>query len=569
MGPRGSEPLALRKERGAFFTPPALAEFLVRWAVRSADERVLEPSCGEAAFLAPAGERLRELGGKKRPAPGQLSGIELHHASSVAASELLEARGYGATLQTASFFDVAPPDSEAERYDAVIGNPPYIRYQQFAGDERAKALRAALASGVRLTRLASSWAAFLVHATRFLKQDGRLGLVLPAELLTVNYAAPVRRFLLQSLRSVRLVLFEELVFPGVLEEVVLLMAEGRGSAPSFEVVQVRGLQDLESSASDARAKRGFAPKGEEKWTPALLSGEAFARYRELSTGPAFEELKVYGETYLGAVTGDNRFFALNQETARAARLAQRDLVPISPPGSKHLRGLAFTRADWRRQAELGAACQLFYPAREDKRRSRPAERWIAAGEARGVQNAYKCRVRTPWWRVPTVPTPDLFLTYMDHERPRLVANRARVGHLNSLYGVKLRHERKRLAQELLPLAALNSVTLLGAEVVGRSYGGGLLKLEPREADRLPLPAATLLAGAALELRRLRAPVEAALGAGELALAVELVDRELLERGLGLSGQELAELQSARQVLFARRTARARGGSGTHSRGARR
>src|SRR6185295_18716215 len=101
-------------------------------------------------------------------------------------------------------------------------------YQSFTGLSRAKALAAALSQGVRLGGLASSWAAFVIHAASFLKPDGRLGLVLPAELLSVNYAAPIRSYLMRRFASVRLVVFEELVFPDVLEEVVLLLAEGEG-----------------------------------------------------------------------------------------------------------------------------------------------------------------------------------------------------------------------------------------------------------------------------------------------------------------------------------------------------
>jgi adenine-specific DNA-methyltransferase len=117
-------------------------------------------------------------------------------------------------------------------YDAIIGNPPYVRYQDFTGESRARARAAALRAGVPLTGLASSWAAFTVHSALFLKQGGRLGLVLPAELLTVNYAAEVRRFLMRRFATVRLVLFTERVFPGVLEEVVLLLADGYDGGPT-------------------------------------------------------------------------------------------------------------------------------------------------------------------------------------------------------------------------------------------------------------------------------------------------------------------------------------------------
>ncbi|HYV98931.1 MAG TPA: N-6 DNA methylase, partial [Gemmatimonadaceae bacterium] len=231
---------ALRKARGAFFTPPAITRFLADWALRTASDSVLEPSCGEAGFLLAAGDRLRALGagglGDMR-----LHGIEVHGKSARVASEILASRGFSAKIDTADFFAVEP----RAMYDAVLGNPPYVRYQSFSGTARTRSLEAALKHGVRLTGLASSWAAFAVHASQFLKPGGRLGLVLPAELLTVNYAAEVRRFLLNRFATIRLVMFEELVFPGVLEEVVLLLAEGQGSAPKFEVFQARRLDDLD------------------------------------------------------------------------------------------------------------------------------------------------------------------------------------------------------------------------------------------------------------------------------------------------------------------------------------
>ena len=77
----------------------------------------------------------------------------------------------------------------------LLGTPPFIRYQEHTGPARKQSLKAALAQGVRLSGLASSWAALLVHACAFLKPEGRLAMVLPAELLTVGYAEPIRLWL--------------------------------------------------------------------------------------------------------------------------------------------------------------------------------------------------------------------------------------------------------------------------------------------------------------------------------------------------------------------------------------
>lgn len=540
---------ALRKARGAFFTPPALAHFLSEWAIRSSADTVLEPSCGDAAFLLPAVDRLRALGAKA-DMPGQLHGVEIHDASATAANTRLAAHGASARIAIGDFFDEGPPPS---KYDAVIGNPPYVRYQQFSGDARAKSLQAALAQGVRLTGLASSWAAFTIHASHFLKEDGRLGLVLPAELLTVNYASQVRRFLLDRFAKVRLVLFEELVFPDVLEEVVLLLAEGSGGAPSFEVYQARNLNDLERMCSDSWV--GYAPAGDQKWTPALLPAAALDVYARLTDDAGFSTLLGgWGETYLGAVTGNNDYFSLTRAEVAKLKLDQSELLPISPPGSKHLRGLTFGSAAWESLAKEGKRCFLFAPG---PKLSAAARAYIAKGEKEGVHLTYKCRNRTPWWRVPLVERPDLLFTYMNHDRPRLITNDAETQFLNSLYGVKLNDAVRAIGRELLPLVCLNSATLLGAEVVGRAYGGGMLKHEPREADLLPVPSAATLEAVADELRAIRPQIGRALRGAKPQRAIDLVDTILLERHLGLSPLEVGGLRGARDLLFQRRVTRSR------------
>jgi type I restriction-modification system DNA methylase subunit len=212
-----------RKARGAFFTPPELCDHVVDWAVRDRQDVVLEPSCGEAAFLLSAGARLRALSDGGHYGSNQLCGPELHEQSARAARLRLASLGLGAQIEIGDFFAVDP----TPRFDAVVGNPPYVRYQELSGDARARSRAAALRAGASLTGLASSWAAFTVHAALFLKPGGRLGLVLPAELLSVNYAAGVRRYLMERFSRVRLVLFSERVFPGVMEEIVLLRDHAR------------------------------------------------------------------------------------------------------------------------------------------------------------------------------------------------------------------------------------------------------------------------------------------------------------------------------------------------------
>ena len=560
-----SDTAQVRKARGAFFTPPELCRYVVGWAIRSASDEVLEPSCGEAAFLLAAGERLDTLaasagemrsGRNSIESPGtELHGIELHRDSARQAEALVRAAGHQAHVIAGDFFLIPP----VARYDAVIGNPPYIRYQDFAGESRARSREAALRAGVALTRLASSWAAFTVHSALFLKPGGRLGLVLPAELLSVNYAAEVRRFLMQRFARVRLVLFTERVFPGVQEEVVLLLADGYGQGPAShcELQQLPTAADLAGAAPLIRTWKPDPVEG--KWTSSLLSTAAREAHLTLQRSGQFTTLQSWGETTLGMVTGNNKYFALPADRAAELGLRSDELVSVSPPGSRHLRGLAFTAAAHQQLARTGSSTLLFRPAGQP---SPAAKRYIRAGEQLGVHTAYKSRVRSPWWRVPLVPPADVLVTYMNADSPRLCANHARTHHLNSVHGVYLRPELRGLGIDLLPLGTLTSMTLLGAETVGRAYGGGMLKLEPKEADRLPVPEPGVLQQAQTVLTAIRPQVAALLDRpGGLAEAVKLLDDVLLVGQLGIAASEVNSLRDAHAELAARRAARGGAGRG--------
>ncbi len=623
------DPTTHRKIRGAFFTPTALCDHIVTWAVRGRWDSVFEPACGEAAFLLATARRLRVLDSghghqpcdgsrdnqprgnhhDNRPCGGgyddqprgsrhddqlrgvQLHGVELHAPSASAAALAVAASGERAEITVADFFSVpARPD-----FDAVVGNPPYVRYQKFHGEARRCAQAAALRAGVRLTNLASSWAAFTVHASLFLRPTGRLGLVLPAELLSVSYAAPVRRFLLERFRHVQLVLFTERVFPGVQEEVLLLLAEGTGPTDRFDVHQVRDLAELAATGvgysagttgSPARSQgpglpvavhpitavqpmtvvhpvtavnpmtalSAPTPEPQASWMPALISVAARQTLLELTAAGLFGTLATWGRTTLGAVTGNNRYFALSRDKASALGLDDDELVPISPPGSRHLRALTLRTSDWRQLTDAGLATLLFRPG---SRPSPAARAYIAEGERAEVDLAYKCRIRDPWWQVPLPVAPaDLLLTYMNADTPQLATNRAGVAHLNSVHGVALAPEHRRTGRDLLPLAALSSVTTLAAETVGRAYGGGMLKLEPREAARLLVPAPELVERLRPQLSAARRGVVRALAAGQLTDAVAGVDEVLLAGGIGLDTAVIEEVVTARHALWSRRHARA-------------
>jgi hypothetical protein len=97
---------------------------------------------------------------------------------------------------------------------------------------------------------------------------------------------------------------------------------------------------------------------------------------------------------------------------------------------------------------------------------------------------------------------------------------------------------------------LSQSTLLSAEVEGRPYGGGVLKLETKEAERLLVP--RLAPDVAAQLTNLHQELSALIRQGRMDRASRIVDAIL-----GLDPEPLA---AARQVLVARRSGRTAKGS---------
>lgn len=532
-----------RKSRGAFFTPLPIARFIARWAIRSETDRVLEPSCGEAAFLLAAAGELSLLGSRLTEA-SQLNGVEVHRPSAQAAEKSLTKLGVATDITVGDFFLREPE----QLYDAVVGNPPFIRYQEFGGAARARSLEAALAQGVRLSGLASSWAAFTIHASRFVSENGRLGLVLPAELLTVGYAAEVRRFLLRRFAKVRLVLFEQRVFPEVLEDTVLLLAEGTGKASHFEVYQAKTAEDL--SNLEINGWMDHRPDASDRWTPALLDVATYSTFLDAADGANIAHLSDWGSAYLGAVTGNNSFFCLNDELVTRFRLGKCDIRPILPPGGRYLKGLTFSPAAWDAHRKENKRVFLFRPG---ERPSAAAADYIAWGEAQGVDKAYKCKMRAPWWRVPITSCPDFVITYMNDERVRFVQNASGADILNSVYGFRLGQSFENGASARhLPMSLLNSLTLLSAELSGRVHGGGMLKHEPRDFDKLLVPSRECLTNAREKLEAIEPQIGSLLRKSAVSEAVRLVDDALLIETAGLAPSTIGVVRDARERLFQRR-----------------
>lgn len=171
-------------------------------------------------------------------------------------------------------------------WDGVAGNPPYIRFGNWASEQRDPALELMRRVGLRPTKLTNAWVPFVVASTTLARDGGRVGLVVPAELLQVTYAAQLREFLLSRYREITLVTFERLVFDGILQEVVLfcgVVGPGPAHIRTVRLGDANDLNALGTRTSPMSQRRRFSTK--RRSGPSTSSTPLKSGYCEDSNSP--------------------------------------------------------------------------------------------------------------------------------------------------------------------------------------------------------------------------------------------------------------------------------------------
>lgn len=459
-----------QKHAGAYYTPDAIVEALVSWAVRDDGERLLDPSCGDGRFIA---------------AHRNSVGIEQDAAAARAAIT----RAPWALVHEGDFFQWA--EATPERFECMAGNPPFIRYQTFKGEVRARALRLCERQGAKFSGLSSSWAPFLVAAAALLKPGGRIAFVVPAEIGHAPYAAPLLEYLVASFARVQVVAVRDKLFPDLSEDCWLLYAEGFGGQTddiAFTVQDRFAWSTRPPRASERVPVNEWRDTWNRRLRPLLLPRRARELYRAAATHSASRRFADFASVGIGYVSGDNAFFHLRPSEAERWKIPAMLLHP-TVRNSRALPARQITPKTvqgWREADDPALLLRL------KRGQALPAgvRRYLESEAGQIARQAYKCRNREPWYAVPDVQIPDFVMSYMSGRAASLVRNAAGVTCTNTVHSVRIRDPE--LAAKLLPTWG-TPFAQLSCEIEGHALGGGMLKLEPREAGRILFAADELAA----------------------------------------------------------------------------
>ena len=446
--------------RGAYFTPNNATDWMVRWAIRSGNETMLEPSIGDGQFALAA----------------QRNGVDKQN---IFACELSTETGSfaissGAVDESNILFGDFLAENNLPAVDFVAGNPPYVRIRELEPYLRRNAETSYQdIIGNPIDPAGSVWVSFVAKATDCLIKGGRLAFVLPLDFTYVKYARPLWKYLGKSFGRIRIVRFRERVFSDILQNVLILLAEDKGSATNFvEFIAKTRLADISEidSGDIVRIKIDDIVSDSRPFQQALLPNETLEALRILSqfADKALNRVKFN----IGYVSGNKKYFHPNSNDVFSFNLPRKSLFP-TVESSRQLSSTGY------RTSNIDPSAFLWLPGQYLTSEER---KYIEYGEFCGVDTGYKCRIREPWYRVPGVKVPDLILTTFS-ERPRLIENDSGWYATNSaLCGFLARNERP---ADVIA-SWYNPLTLLSAELQIHSLGGGVMIAVPNEANSIQL-----------------------------------------------------------------------------------
>lgn len=465
------------KLRGGYYTPDFIVDACIARIIElrgiQSPLSILEPSAGDGAFVRGlARSSLSNI-------ISSVTCVEKLQSEAEKCSEEIRRSPFDGTVVPASFFSWA--EAGDEEYDCLVGNPPFVRYQFVPPEDRRAAERILSAKGIRLAGVANLCIPFTLIGLDRLRAGGAMAMVLPSEVLCTVSGQQIRDALLRQIEDLQIDLFPRDAFEHISQDVVVFTGRKRHTAVNRSTVRF-----VEHRNGQVDSWTHAVAANDNKWTKYLLSAQMLS---------AFEQSRDYLDVFslgdvarftVAVVTGANAFFSVSQPTVEAYELDPwvRPLMARTQDSP----GLVYHASDHAASVASGRPAWLldFGADQPDPQRFSGPRCYLNGGRMSGLPERYKCRIRDPWYRVPHIWPGMLMMSKRANLHHRIVLNEAAVLTTDTVY--RGRMEGRFAGRERDLVAGFhNSLTLLSAEVEGRTYGGGVLELVPSEISRLLVP----------------------------------------------------------------------------------
>lgn len=474
-------PYEHRKKLGQFFTPPAVACAMVRWACARQPASFLDPAVGPGIFigqlaLTDCSPRARVVGTDIDP-----------EVLPMARARLPAGRFESLDLRPADFLEASIDGT----FDAIVCNPPYIRHHDAKLPERVFR-RFETQFNTRLSRLTNVYCLFLLRITKLLSATGRAAVITPTEFLNADFGRAVKQVLIQGNAFRGFVVFDYAasVFDGILSTATITLFD---AAEPSDTVMISKANDADAVETAFEPFQNGGPRAASPAVtvesilrtdldPAAKWSTSAARVASRRPGHALSQLSNFAVCQRGIATGANAYFTLTRDEASTWNLPD-DLLRPCIVKAAQARKPDFTPADYEALAASGRKCLILDAMPRDVPRIR---KYLDHGTALGIHRRYLTRTRRVWFIMEQRRPADLLVTVFGRKRLRFVRNSAGVLNLTAFHAVYMKPAYRRFVGYLLCYFH-SAAAACACACEHRVYGDGLLKFEPKDVERLYVP----------------------------------------------------------------------------------
>lgn len=513
-----SAPSSKMKNLGAYYTPQNVSKIICQKLLNNKHfARVLEPSCGNGSFL----KNIKSKNIQKL--------VAIERDFQIATSVRLKYQSSKIEIIHDDFLNYFE-GNKSKKFDLIIGNPPFIKYSLMTKKQATLGKSLLTDLNINPSIFSNCWELFLILSLNLLEKNGTICFILPYEILQTNYAENLKKILFKHLNYVEFSIIEENIFPDLQQRVVIFKGINNYKKTGTYFKNYRTVSDFEKDIP-TRTTKFTVNEHQKKWSAFDSLGEKINQYNEIAH--LFKRAKDLTENHTGIVTGANAYFIKSAQEIKKYKLNKFKKLIIQK-GSCVNNMLIVKKADILKLNKLAVPNYLVSIDNKEIPKA-----YLKIGKKLDIHTRYKSRNRTPWYKVPITKSGELLFFKRCSKYPKLILNEDKIHATDSAYCIHMREGYDKFS---FLASFYNSLTLMYCELLGRSYGGGVLELTPNEFRELPIPYVKLKKN---DVRKLDSMLRKN---KSLEQIIDFIDTTVLIKNHNFSKATVDEISTARKLL---------------------
>ncbi len=468
------------REKGQFWTPDWVAQAMVAYVAKGAS-LVFDPAVGKGAFYSALSKISHLLNN-----PARFYGTDIDERIVADAQQESLFDQNNCTIELRDFI-LSPPD---QKFEAIVANPPYIRHHRLSPRLKSKLRQMSLKIlGDTIDGRAGIHIYFLIQALNLLQRGGRLAFILPADTFEGVFSLKLWKWVSKKFRIECVITFasDATPFPNVDTNAVVVLIKNVEPAATFLWVKATQpyTNDLLSFVSSSFHSRDFPSLHIVERS--IVEGISTGLSRDPNVGYRSDyKLYHFARVIRGIATGANEFFFLTRSKADQLGIPSK-FLKRAIGRTRDVNGSAFTPEHLQALEQEGRPTLLLSingPTLDSLPPS--VQTYLKHGEQLGLPRKALIATRSPWYKMEHRNVPDFLFAYLGRRNARFIKNEAAIIPLTGFLCIYSLSKDPAYLEKLW-LVLQHPDTIKNLFLVGKSYGSGAIKVEPKSLSNLPIP----------------------------------------------------------------------------------